>query len=136
VCIAAAVAGVLLAVPATAEAGFAGTSRTSTPVSSDTLSPPASVSVTKRCGWLLAPAGTLTATWPATADTYATGYVATLTTGSGATTTRVLSGRSTSQTTFDITITTPYTVSVAATYRGWTSAPVVSAVVSCSIVGS
>jgi hypothetical protein len=135
IAVAGAVAAAVLLAPAGAWARFVANDTATMNVGSDTLAAPTSVAVAKKCGWLLAPSGTLTATWPASADAYATGYVATLTTGGGATTTQTLTGRTATQTSFPITITTSYTVTVTTTYRNWTSSSVTSPAVSCSVLG-
>jgi hypothetical protein len=135
IAVAGAVAAAVLLAPAGAWARFVANDTAALDVRSDALAAPTSVTLAKKCGWLLSPAGTLTATWSASADTYATGYVATLTTGAGATTTQTLAGRSATQASFPITITTSYTVTVTTTYRNWTSPTVTSTAVSCSVLG-
>lgn len=133
---AALVAAACLLAPATAWARFAASDTAGLDLRSDGLAAPASVTLAKKCGWLLSPAGTATATWPASSDAYATGYVATLTTGAGATSTQALAGRGTTQATFPITIVTSYTVTVTTTYRNWISPAVTSTSISCSVLGN
>jgi hypothetical protein len=125
----------LLALPAAAWARFGGTAAAALSAQSDTLGAPTAVSLTKRCGNLLSPSGTATVDWTASTDSYATGYTATLTPSNGSATTKVVTGRTATETSFPITILTTYTVTVATSYRNWTSAAATSGSISCNIFG-
>ncbi len=87
---------------------------------SATLAAPTGLTVTKTCGTT---SSTVTLRWTATASVYATGYLLTYTVngGSNGTTPQTITGRSTVTGTYPITNGSTYVVTLASTYRNWTS---------------
>lgn len=106
---------IILAVPAVAAATFTRATAAAMPVASDTLTPPTNVKVT------CAGAGhRITVSWTATADAYATGYVV-YRKRNGSESSNSVSGGTTTSYTPNATVSSGTVVTVAATYRNWTS---------------
>lgn len=101
----------------------------STAIGTDTLNPPTNFKVTTACSLLsfLTPS-TVTLTWTATPDTYATGYLV----KANGTAQPGVAGRGTSSVGYQISNNTSYTFSIYAVTAGkWTSIAVSSAAVQC-----
>ena len=94
---------VVLIAPVQAQAAFnAGVSQTVV-LGTPTLQPPAGVTLTKSCGSILADPATMTATWTATASTFAAGYTVVPYLNGAAQTPVVVAGRGTTTATVSIT---------------------------------
>jgi hypothetical protein len=112
----AALAVVIVAFPAVANAKFTKSASASLPVSSDVLAPPTNVAV--RC---YGASGRVTITWTATTDTYATGY--TVYGQSGPTqSTDPISGRTTTSDSPTQAVPAGTIIWLTTTYKNWTSA--------------
>jgi len=116
------VALLLASTPAEAAVSARATAPASAPatVASATLAPPTGLSFTKACGTT---SSTVTLKWTATTSAYATGYLLTYTmNGSSAgTSPQTVTGRTTVTGTYPITNGATYVVTLASSYRNWTS---------------
>ncbi len=114
---------------AAAQASETSTAKAPVVVGTDTFDPPGNLRVAKSCSLLpfLFPS-TVSLSWTATAESYATGYVVT----ANAATVTSLSGRNNTSIEYSIAQNTSYTFAVYAISGGkWTSVPVTATAVRC-----
>ncbi len=116
------VALLLASTPAEAAMSARATAPASAPATfaSATQAPPTGLSFTKACGTT---SSTVTLKWTATTSTYATGYLLayTMNGSSAGTTPQTVTGRTTVTGTYPINNGATYVVTLASTYRNWTS---------------
>ena len=117
-----AIAVAVVALPAIAWAKFSGTASVSLRASTHVLAAPSSVTALG-CTGNAKNDRYVTVGWAPSADAYVSGYVVTLTGSDGTNVAVQVTGRGTAGTTVDAAHKTSYTVTVAATYANWTSAP-------------
>lgn len=115
----AALAALILAVPAVADAAFSGKASRSQQVSTDTMAPPTAVGIT--CA-----GNTDVVKWTATTTIYATGYTI-YKLYNNVQTTFAVSGRSTTSYTLTRNLPAGSVVTITSSYANWSSAPSVSA---------
>jgi len=110
----------LLLASTPAEAAVSARASAPATVASATLAPPTGLSFTKACGTT---SSTVTLRWTATTSAYATGYLLTYTLigSSAGTTPQTVTGRTTVTGTYPITNGATYVVTLASSYRNWTS---------------
>lgn len=118
----AAVAVAVVALPGIAWAKFSGAASVSLRTSTHVLAAPSSVTALD-CPGNAKAERYVTIDWTPSADAFVSGYVVTLTGSDGTNVAVQVTGRATDWTTVDAAHKTSYTVTVAATYANWTSAP-------------
>jgi len=109
----------LLLASTPAEAALSAPAQATATFASATLAPPTGLSFTRACGT----SSRVTLRWTATTSPYATGYrlTYTITGSSNGTTPQTVIGRTTVTGTYPITNGATYVVTLASTYRNWTS---------------
>jgi len=126
---------VVLLVPLHAEAAFNKTVSASLSASSATLAAPTGTGTAKACVILALGGATMTATWTASASTYATGYTVTVLRNNVVDSINSVNGRATVTATYPIDYNVPYTFTIRAGYQSWTSVLVTAPAVTCTGLG-
>ena len=131
VAVAVATATAVLALPTAAQARYTGADGAALTISSDTLAPPTAVSSSAKCRGSSGN-NSVTVFWTPTVDSYAAGYVVTLSPPIGMASTTTVPGSGTSSASVTVPATgVVYSVSVTTTYRQWTSVAAAAGSVSC-----